>query len=141
MRSFRYDQAGILRFRVARDSRVRTFVYNTVNQTTDGRWYNSVSDAGSDSNRQNAITYTYDTVHRMTAATDSTPSFDYDYTLDMANRHTSIVAAVAGLTPTVTLNQTFNDASRIEKLAVVMTAGGFRSTIWLTTTHSTPPDG
>ena len=107
VRSFRYDQTGNLRFRVARDSRVRAFVYNTVNQTTDELWYNSVSDAQSDSNRQNAITYTYDTVHRMTAATDSTPTFDYDYTLDMANRPTSIVAAIAGLTPTVTLESNF----------------------------------
>ncbi|MBU4272269.1 MAG: hypothetical protein KKE86_03000 [Planctomycetes bacterium] len=58
----------------------------------------------------------------MTAATDSGSTFAYAYTLDMANRATSIEGDVAGLTPTVTLNQPFDDASRRAQLAAQLDA-------------------
>ncbi len=121
-RYFRYDENGNRRFRVGRDSRVCVYIYNTVNLTTYERWYNNLSDAQSDSSRQNAITFTYDLVHRMTAATDSGSTFAYAYTLDMADRAESIVTGIAGLTPTVTFDQAFDDASRRSQLAAALDA-------------------
>ena len=73
------------------------------------------------------ITSVYDAKDRLTSISD--PSATINFTLDNLGRSTSISNTIAGLTPTVTLAQSFNAAGgRSELKATIGSTLDFRNT-------------
>ena len=72
------------------------------------------------------ITATYNAASQITQGSD--PSATIDYTLDNLGRVTSIVNTIAGLTPTVTFDQTFSTGSdRTQLKAKISTTNDFKT--------------
>jgi len=72
------------------------------------------------------ISTIYNAASQLTQASD--PSATIDYTLDNLGRATSIINTIAGLTPTVTFDQTFSTGSdRTQLKAKISTTNDFKT--------------
>jgi len=98
-RYFEYNAAGTLVRRIDREDRVRQFEYDYLYRNTAEIWYNSVADADADQNRQNTISFTYDSAGRMLTAEDDFAEYAYSY--DRLGRVTNVDNEIVGLTPVV----------------------------------------
>jgi YD repeat-containing protein len=68
------------------------------------------------------MTFAYDTAMRMTSATD--PAATYNYTFDKLDRVTLETQTVAGLTPKIRLDRTFDGMGNVLTLAADFEQGG-----------------
>ena len=111
-----YNSNGQLTQLTDRDERVTNYVYDRLGRKTQETWKDY---AGGPVTR--TFDYTYYKDSRLDTAANaiganSNTAYDYDY--DHAGRATSIEAAIAGLTPDVTLAQQFDYNSNRSQLAV-----------------------
>jgi RHS repeat-associated protein len=105
-----YDAYGRLVTITNPDSSTQTFTFNASNGTT-----------------VRTITTEYDAASQITSLSD--PSSTIDFTLDNLGRATAVAQSVNGLTPTVTLNQSFDVMSnRTELKATIGSTLDFKNT-------------
>ncbi len=107
--TYQYDLDNNLVETVDRDGCVTEYAYDHLNRETNEYWYASVTAAQNDPNHTNAedtFTYTYDLNNNMLSASDN--SATYSFTVDPLGRDTGVTVQMAGLTPSVTLNETVN---------------------------------
>ena len=95
-----YDAMGRLTRKTDYNDRVTTYSYNYLGYLTGENWLDA---------QQNVIrtfAYTYDLVGDLLTASD--PAADYDYAYDVLGRLTTVTQDIAGLTPTVVFNQSYD---------------------------------
>ena len=114
-RYFVYNAAGYLVRQVDRLGRVRQFQFDNLGRNTAEIWYNNVTDADADQNRQRTFNFSYDAAGQMLSASD--PDADYDFSYDDLGRPTQITQSLSGLVPMVTLTQQYDAAGRRTQLA------------------------
>ena len=119
-RYYAYDALGRLVQQVDRRGLVTEFAYDNLGRTTAEVWYNSLADAVLDQNAQNTFSYSYDAFGNLIEAADSSAA--YQYTYDPLGRLTQISQDIAGLTPTVVLDQQYDALGQRTRLAA--TVGG-----------------
>jgi RHS repeat-associated protein len=110
-----YDAAGNVTQMTDADGRVTQFQYDQLNRETAELWKDGA-------NTIRTIAFSYDADGRMTGATDrdgsnSPASADYSFTLDALGRQTAVTSTLAGMTPTVTFSQQFDQNSNRTQLA------------------------
>ena len=108
-----YDADGNLTKTEDRDGRATAYDYDSLNRETAERWLD-----GSD-NTLRTIGYTYDADGELLSATD--PGYSaYSYTYGSAGEVDSVTASIAGLTPSVTLNETYDSGGERTLLRAVI---------------------
>jgi len=110
-RTFSYDVSGNLVSKTDRNNRVMEYTYDYLNRRTSELWKDGQSTV-------RTFTFTYNRVGELLTAVDSAAS--YAYTYDGVGRATSIAASITGLTPTVTLAQSYNTLGHRSQLAATI---------------------
>ncbi len=112
-RTFTYDVSGNLVSKTDRNGRVTEYAYDYLNRGTNEYWKNGSTTA-------RTFAFTYNRLGELLTAVDSAASYTYSY--DGVGRATLIAAGITGLTPTVTLAQSYNMLSRRSQLAATIGA-------------------
>jgi RHS repeat-associated protein len=100
-RLFEYDAMGHLMKRTDRNGRVIEYTFDDMGRQTAELWKDGETTV-------RTISFEYNAASQLTGVTD--PDADYTYIYDDLGRTTAIVVTIAGLTPSVGLDQAFDAA-------------------------------
>lgn len=103
-RTYRYDAYGRLTEKTDRNGRVTTYEYDSLHQLTAEKWYVGV-------NLQRTISYDFDKVGNLLSVSDPAATYEYEY--DNLNRVTVETQSIAGLTPTIEFDKSYDGLGRI----------------------------
>ena len=112
-RSFEYDAASKLTKRTDRNGRIIEYTYDYLGRQTAELWKDGQSTV-------RTISYAYDAANQLTSVSD--PAAEYGFEFDDLGRAVEVTAEITGLTPIVTLAQSFDAAGRRTQAAFAIGA-------------------
>ena len=110
--SYLYDLAGNLTQKTDADNRATAYDYDSLNRETAERWLDGSG------NTIRTESYAYDSAGDLHSASD--PDSAYTYSYGSAGQVNSVTASIAGLTPSVTLNATYDSGGERTLLRAVI---------------------
>ena len=115
--------AGQLEQEIDRDARATTYQYNAIGQETGENWYATASLQ----NPTQTISLTYNSAGWLQSETDQVGSnaATDSYTYDLAGEVQTDTQSVPGLTPTVTLNESYTNGDRTQVAAAIGSTNDF----------------
>ena len=114
-RYFVYNDAGLLVRAIDREGRVIVYQYDNLYRNTGEIWYNNVTDADADQNRQNTISYTYDAAGNLLTASDSYATYAYEY--DGLGRVYEEIQTIAGIASVIVLTHEYDAMGNLAETA------------------------